>query len=183
MNNKIKSISNSMIILSILAIIIGIVMLFQPAKAIYIIALMLGIHFIVQGIAQIVIGFKTSGYHIAFGVISILLGIAAVTVFASRPEVTVVTFGIIIGITLGLWIIITGVYDIKAAMDLKNASESIWVLILIFGIISIILGLTLMGTPFATGIFSTMFDGIMLIVFGIVKLIDSISLRSKAKNN
>ena len=182
MYNSLKRISNSMIILSILAIIIGIIMLFQPAKAIYIIALLLGIHFIIQGIAQIVIGFKTSGYNIAFGVISLLLGIAAVIVFASRPEVTVVTFGIIIGVTLGLWIIITGFYDIKASMDLKNSSNGAWGLILALGIISIILGLSLMTTPFATGVFSTMFDGIMLIVFGIVKLIDSISLRSKADN-
>lgn len=182
MNNRIKSISNSMIILSILAIIIGIVMLFQPAKAIYIIALMLGIHFILQGIGQIAFGIKAGGSHIAFGVLSLLLGIVSLVVFASKPAVTVVTFGIIIGVTLGIWIVIAGFFDIKAAIDLKNASEGVWVLILIFGILSIIIGLSLMGTPFATGIFSTMFDGIMLIVFGIVKLVDSISLRSKAKN-
>ena len=182
MVNNFKSISNSMIILSVLAIIIGIIMLFQPAKAIYIIALMLGIHFILQGIAQIAFGIKASGSHIAFGVLSLLLGIVSLVVFASRPEVTVVTFGIIIGITLGIWIIIAGFFDIKAAIDLKNASNGVWVLILIFGIISIIIGFSLMGTPFATGIFSTMFDGIMLIVFGIVKLVDSISLRSKANN-
>ena len=179
MNNNLKSISNSMIILSILAIIIGIVMLFQPAKAIYIIALLLGIHFIVQGIAQLVFGFKTSAFHIVFGVISIMLGIASIYVFASRPEVTVITFGIILGVALGLWIIITGFYDIKAAIDLKNTSNSMWGLILVFGIISIIIGISLLSAPFATGIFSTMFDGIMLIVFGIVKLIDSISFRSQ----
>ena len=180
MNNNLKSISNSMIILSILAIIIGIVMLFQPAKAIYIIALLLGIHFIVQGIAQIAFGIRVGGSYIAFGVLSLLLGIVSLVVFVSRPEVTVVTFGIIIGVALGIWIIITGFYDIKASMDLKNTSNSMWGLILAFGIISIILGLCLITTPFATGIFSTMFDGIMLIVFGFVKLIDSISLRSKA---
>ena len=128
MNNNLKSISNSMIILSILAIIIGIVFLFQPAEAIYIIALMLGIHFILQGIAQIAFGIRAGRSHIAFGVLSLLLGIASVIAFASKPAVTVVTFGIIIGISLGVWIIIAGVFDIKAAMDLKNASGGAWVL-------------------------------------------------------
>ena len=187
MVKKFNSIINSMICLSIISILVGIAMMVWPGASIFIIAMLGGIYFIVEGIVQIVIGIKATKYHLpydgtAYGVLSVLFGIICVVVFAMRPDVTVVTFGIIYGIAIGVWVIIAGVYDIKAASLLKKVPNSRWGLILAFGIICILLGIALMITPVATTISFTIIIGISLIVFGVVKLVDTICLRSQAEH-
>lgn len=187
MIKKFNTIIYSMIALSIIAIIAGIAMMCWPVQSIYTFALLTGCYFIVHGIAQIVIGVKASKFHLpydgtAFGVLSLIFGILAVIVFAKNPEATTISWALFMGIALGISIIVEGVYSIKAAMLLKKVPRSNWVLILILGIITIILGILMMSVPFTGALAETIFIGIFLTVFGVVNLIDTICLKSQANH-
>ncbi len=185
MVKKFNSIIYSMIAISIIAILVGIAMICWPVKAIYTFALLTGCYFIVQGIAQIIIGIKASKYHLpydgtAYGVLSLIFGILAVVVFAKNPEATTISWALFMGIALGISIIVAGVYDIKAAMLLKKVPRSNWVLILILGILTIVLGILMMSVPFTGALAETMFIGIFLAAFGVVNLVDTICLKTQA---
>lgn len=185
MTKKFNSIIYSMIGLSIVSIIIGIIMLCWPAKALYTFALLIGVYFIIHGIAQIIVGIRASKYHLpydgtAYGVLSLIFGIICIIVFTAQPAITEMVLSVMYGVAIGISIIIAGVYDIKASSMLKRVPNSNWGLILVFGIISVILGIFLMFSPLATGLAVTMWSGIILIVFGIIQLIDSICLKSQA---
>ena len=171
--------------ISIIAIIVGILMMTKPFEAMYTFALLTGCYFIVQGIVQIIIGIKASKYHLpydgtAYGVLSLIFGILAVVVFVNHPYDTTVAWALFMGIALGISIIIAGVYDIKAAMLLKKVPRSNWVLILILGILTIILGILMMSVPFTGALAETMFIGIFLAAFGVVNLVDTICLKTQA---
>ena len=185
MVKKFNSIIYSMIAISIIAILVGIAMICWPVKAIYTFALLTGCYFIVQGIVQIIIGIKASKYHLpydgtAYGVLSLIFGILAVVVFAKNPEATTISWALFMGIALGISIIVAGVYDIKAAMLLKKVPRSNWVLILILGILTIVLGILMMSVPFTGALAETMFIGIFLAAFGVVNLVDTICLKTQA---
>ena len=186
MIKKFNSIIYSMIAISIITILVGIAMICWPVKSIYTFALLTGCYFIVHGIVQIVMGFKASKYHLpydgtAFGVLSLIFGILAVVVFAKNPEATTISWALFMGIALGISIIVSGVYNIKAAMLLKKVPRSNWVLILILGILTIILGILMISVPFTGALAETMFIGIFLTAFGVVNLVDTISLKTQAK--
>lgn len=185
MVKKFNSIIYSMIALSIIAIIVGIVMMCNPFGTIYAFALMVGCYFIVQGLVQIIIGIRASKYHLpydgtAFGVISLIFGILAVILFVKHPAETAVTWAMFMGIALGISIIVAGVYDIKAATLLKNSPNSNWGLILVFGILTLIIGILMISMPFTGALAETMLIGIFLTAFGVVNLIDTICLKSQA---
>ncbi len=185
MVKKFNNIIISMIVASIIAIIVGIAMICWPVKAIYTFALLTGCYFILQGIIHIYMGVKASKYHLpydgtAFGVLSLIFGILAVIVFAKNPEATTISWALIMGIALGISIIIAGVYDIKAAMLLKKVPRSNWVVFLILGILTVIIGILMISVPFSGALAETLVIGIMLVVFGIINLVDSICLKTQS---
>ena len=116
----------------------------------------------------------------AYGVLSLIFGVLAVIVFAKNPEATTISWALFMGIALSISIIVAGVYDIKAAMLLKKVPRSNWVLILILGILTIVLGILMMSVPFAAAELETMFIGIFLAAFGVVNLVDTICLKTQA---
>lgn len=186
MIKKFNTIIYSMIAISIIAILVGIVMMWNPFGSVYVIALLVGCYFIVDGITRIIIGIKASKYHLpydgtAYGVLSLVLGIIAVVCFVKHPVETEVIWIYFIGLSLGISIIIASIYDIKAAILLKKVPRSNWGIILCLGILTLILGVVFMCMPFAGGLTQVYVAGIFLTAFGVVNLIDTICLKSQAE--
>ena len=116
----------------------------------------------------------------AFGVLSLILGILAVVAFVKNPELTTIYWALFMGISLGISIIFTAIFDIKTAFLLKKDPQSNWVIILVLGIITLILGISMMSIPFTGALAETIMIGIIMIVFGVVSLIDSIFLKTQS---
>lgn len=187
MVKKFNTIIYSMIAISIIAILVGIMMMWNPFGSVYAIALLVGCYFIVDGIVRVVIGIKASKYHLpydgtAYGVLSFILGIIAVVCFVKHPVETEVIWIYFIGLSLGISIIIASIYDIKAAILLKKVPRSNWGLILCLGILTLILGIVFMCMPFAGGLTQVYVAGIFLTAFGVINLIDTICLKSQANH-
>ncbi|MBR2213271.1 MAG: DUF308 domain-containing protein [Eubacterium sp.] len=185
MVKKFNGIIFAMIAVSIITILVGIAMVCWPLKAIYTYALLIGCYFIVQGIIQIVMGIRAAKYNLphdgtAFGVLSLILGILAVVAFVKNPELTTIYWALFMGISLGISIIFTAIFDIKTAFLLKKDPQSNWVIILVLGIITLILGISMMSIPFTGALAETIMIGIIMIVFGVVSLIDSIFLKTQS---
>lgn len=185
MVKKFNGIIIAMIAVSIITILVGIAMVCWPLKAIYTYALLIGCYFIVQGIIQIVMGIRAAKYNLphdgtAFGVLSLILGILAVVAFVKNPELTTIYWALFMGISLGISIIFTAIFDIKTAFLLKKDPQSNWVIILVLGIITLILGISMMSIPFTGALAETIMIGIIMIVFGVVSLIDSIFLKTQS---
>lgn len=185
MVKKFNGIIFAMIAVSIITILVGIAMVCWPLKAIYTYALLIGCYFIVQGIIQIVMGIRAAKYNLphdgtAFGVLSLILGILAVVAFVKNPELTTIYWALFMGISLGISIIFTAIFDIKTAFLLKKDPQSNWVIILVLGIITLILGISMMSIPFTGALAETIMIGIIMIVFGVVSLIDSILLKTQS---
>lgn len=185
MVKKFNGIIFAMIAVSVITILVGIAMVCWPLKAIYTYALLIGCYFIVQGIIQIVMGIRAAKYNLphdgtAFGVLSLILGILAVVAFVKNPELTTIYWALFMGISLGISIIFTAIFDIKTAFLLKKDPQSNWVIILVLGIITLILGISMMSIPFTGALAETIMIGIIMIVFGVVSLIDSIFLKTQS---
>lgn len=186
MVKKFNSIMYSMIALSIIAIIVGIMMVWNPFGSIYVLALLVGCYFIVDGIFRIIFGIRANKYNLpydgtAYGVLSLVFGIIAVVCFVKHPIETELVWVCFIGIALGFSFIIAAIYDIKASMLLKKVPNSNWGLTLCLGIITLLLGIAVICMPFAGALTEIFIVGIFLIAFGVINLIDTICLKSQAE--
>ena len=149
----------AVLVRGILALILGLLMLFvPPIITLEILIIFLGAYFLVDGIFCIVAVISGKTPHrwalLAEGILSIIFGIL---VF--------------------VWPVVTGITEIVyAAMHWKQGSGK-W-LILITGIISIILGAIILAQPAAGLLALVIFIEAYLIIFGIMLIIMSFWLRN-----
>ena len=177
MKSIFNDIANSNIVLSIVAIILGIVMIASPGNSIVALGIVTAAFLIIEGIALIVLDIKASRMYIPFdgmlqGILSLILGI----LLAVNPT----GMAVYIGISVGLWIIITGFAGIRLAIELRHTAAP-WVLLIIMNIISIIIGGIILFAPITSSVYVMIIDGIVLIVHAIVEIIDMIVIKKNIK--
>lgn len=169
--------TNSVIISSILACIVGIIMVAFPNISLTTIGIVAAIYIILHGIALIVLDIKARDFFIPFdgmisGVLSIVLGF--VLIFMPNVLTTIFT------IALGVWIVVSSINLIKMSMMVKGIDEQ-WFLLLILGILDVIAGIIVIFNPFAASLSLTVFAGMMIIVHSVITFVDMIILKKDAK--
>ena len=156
------------LISSIVFAILGIILIINPEGTIKVVSYILGAMFILTGIVKIVNYFLTKGkydlfnYDIAFGVITIIIGI--VTIVYSME------ISSIMRILIGLWIIYSSILRLNLAFKLKTIESNIWISSLIIAIIMMICGLYIIFI--ANAILMTI--GIVILIYAISDIIESI---------
>lgn len=88
------------------------------------------------------------------------------------PEKFVTAVYVIIGVLIAL----TGVNDCIEAFDIKNAGLSNWGWMLVLGIITVIVGATVVASPFAFAEFVMLIAGCALIFDGITEIISGVRM-------
>ncbi|MFO7690131.1 MAG: HdeD family acid-resistance protein [Cryobacterium sp.] len=163
---EIRGVRIAMVISGLLALALGIIVLAQPAATLAVVAVLLGLYFLVSGVIRVVRGLFTHGapggrvLSILFGVLLIVAGI-----FAMRnPLNSLVVLGLIIGIA---WII-EGI-----AVLAETASDSSRWPGLLLGIVSLIAGIVVLFAPLQSLAALVLLVGVFLIVSGIVQVIES----------
>ncbi len=153
----------------ILAVILGIVLLVWPVKTIAIVAVFLGIYFLVAGAIKVGVGIfshSISGgmraLDIILGLFVMVAGIIALRNSAATGEALLIFTVIMIGIG---WII----EGIIALIESGKAESRGWAIT--FGIISVIAGIAVLAIPGWTAFWLVMMTAIMLIVLGVVGVI------------
>ena len=170
---------NSIIISSILACIVGIIMITFPGISIETIGIIAASYIIVHGVALIYLDFSSSNYFVPFdglfvGVLSIIMG----TVLIFRPGIVSLIFTIVIGV----WMILSSINLVKIAMKLCK-TQAPWISILILGILELIAGVVTVFNPFEATLSITLFAGIMLIVHSIINKVDMILIKKDVKDS
>jgi uncharacterized membrane protein HdeD (DUF308 family) len=109
-------------ILGVLSIIVGWALLRTPFQSVEVFIFVIGIFFLIQGVMTFIGAFaRKRGRN--WGIASGLLGIIAGIIVLTYPISSAVTLALIAGI----WLIILGVMQVVAGIQLRNASSQIWV--------------------------------------------------------
>ncbi len=148
----------------ILAVIFGIIALRSPTLVAGAFVIVFAIYAFADGILDFVIAGQHGkagqswGWYVFEGLVSIALGVIAL----AYPGVTLLAIVLLIGIRA----IVMGIVEVVAAFSWEN-SESRW-LLGITGVLSIMLGVLLLGSPAAGGLALLWMIGVYAIVFGIM---------------
>ena len=162
----------------ILAVILGILVLAWPAKTILVAAIFFGAYLLVTGISQVIFAFSL---HVSAGgrVMLFLSGAAAlilaVLCFRSLQE-SILLLAIWIGIGFIFRVVATAVSAISDP-TLPGRGWEIFI-----GVISLVAGVVMLGSPFGSLATLTMVVGIWLIVLGVFEVISAFGIRSASKH-
>lgn len=156
----------AMAISGVVAFVLGIIVLGQPAATLAVVAVLFGLYFLVSGVIRVIRGLFTHGpaggriLSILFGVL--LIGAGIITI--RNPLNSLVVLGLLIGIA---WII-EGI-----AVLAETASDSSRWPGLLLGIVSLIAGIVVLFAPLQSLAALVLLVGIFLIVSGIVQVVES----------
>lgn len=156
-------------ITGVLALIAGIFITFWPKDSAIVLTVMIGIYFLIAGLAYVGLGIFSKGLSGGARALDIILGMLFViggVLMLSNPSESAVVLGIFLGVLVGiLWIV-------EGAVALAQAGSSAskgWAIF--FGILSIIAGIVLLFSPLWGSIILFWVTGVALIVLGIIQIV------------
>ncbi|WP_283137294.1 HdeD family acid-resistance protein [Rhizohabitans arisaemae] len=157
----------------LLAILFGLLALFWPGITVLALVLMFGFFALVEGIFRLVAAFGRAGREsrwllVLGGVVGIAIGL--ITLF--WPGIT----AIVLLVLIAVWAILTGLFEIIAAVALRREISNVWLLALA-GAFSFVFGIFMIALPRQGAIAVVWLIGIYAIVFGIAMVVFSLRFR------
>jgi uncharacterized membrane protein HdeD (DUF308 family) len=152
-------------LLGLAALVIGIVLLFNPVAAARSLAFLLGLSFIVGGLLEIAVGWdaeKRRGASIVLGAVLVIAGVLA----AAWPGVTLFTLALITGLSL----ILHGAGRVGLALMARHEIPG-WGWLVLAGAVNIVIGVIAIAWPQATILVLSLILGAQIAVFGLLLLI------------
>ncbi|HET8927175.1 MAG TPA: DUF308 domain-containing protein [Microbacterium sp.] len=153
----------------LLALIAGVIIIWQPAGAAFFVTAVIAIYAIAAGLVYAGLGIfsKSMGGwarvgHIVLGILFIIAGIIAFM----NLQTTTAWLAVIVAIMVGIAWIVEGIVSLTT---LSSAASKGWTVF--FAIVSIIAGLYLVFSPFWSAVALWLILGIALIVIGIVQIV------------
>ena len=167
--SAINTIRATLGISGVVALIIGLLIVFAPEKTAQVLVVFLAIYFVIAGIAYLGLGIFSKGISggaraldIILGLLFLVGGIIAFANLQATTEFLAVFLGVLIGI---LWII----EGIVALAQLGDAPSKGWAVF--FGLLGIVAGIIVLFSPFWGAAVLFIIAGISLIVLGIVQIV------------
>jgi uncharacterized membrane protein HdeD (DUF308 family) len=169
----------ALLIRGIAAIIFGILAFLWPGATGVALVILFGAYAFVDGIFAIVSAVRAAQAHERWGAFLIEgiigLAIAAVTIYDLR----LTAFALYL--TIAAWALLTGIFELVAAIRLRKEIQNEWLLIL-GGIASIVFGILMIVYPLAGVVTVIWLIGAYAIVFGVMMIGLSLRLRPFAKH-
>lgn len=170
--------SNSIIISSVLAFIVGLIIVLTPEMTIKTISMITAIYIILHGILLVVLDIKATKYYLPFdGLLSGILFIVLGIFLLSKPDIIPMIFTI----ALGVWITLSSINIIKLSLTVKNDYVP-WYLLLLLGILDLIAGLIVIFNPFEASMSIALFTGMMIMIHSVITIVDMIFIKKDVKN-
>jgi uncharacterized membrane protein HdeD (DUF308 family) len=163
-----------LLIRGILAIAFGVLAFIWPGSALGALVLLFGAYALLDGVASIVVGLTGRGaqenrlWLMLGGVFGVIVGVLTFV----WPDITALALVYFIA----AWAIITGVFSIVAAVQLRKEIDNEW-LLGIAGALSILAGLYMAAFPGAGALALTWLIAAYAIVFGILLIALALRLR------
>ena len=162
------------VVRGLLAILFGLIAFFWPGLTFLVLVLMFGVYAIVDGIFAMLSGLVSSKYSprwwvfLLEGIVSVAAGVIAIL----RPGFT----GFVLVMMIAAWAILTGIFEIAAAIRLRREITNEWLLAL-GGFASIVLGVLLFLQPATGGLVITLMIGAYALIFGVLLVFLGLRLR------
>jgi uncharacterized membrane protein HdeD (DUF308 family) len=156
-------------ITGVLALIAGIFITFWPKNSAIVLTVMIGIYFLIAGLAYVGLGIFSKGLSGGARALDIVLGVLFViggVLMLTSPSESAVVIGIFLGVLVGILWIIEGAVALAQAGSSPSKGWSIF-----FGLLSIVAGIVLLFSPLWGAAILFWITGISLIVLGIVQIV------------
>ena len=179
MDSIIIKIFKSSIWSSLGLLVLGILLIFQSEITIISISYIIGALLIAIGVIGLVKYLKSinnkerNELDIIYGIVTIILGIMIIT----NPQ----AIAGIIPFIIGIIIIVASSLKLQYSMDLKKNKNDLWKSTMILSIISILCGILLIFNPFKGAVFITKVIGSLIIIYSILDIVSSLSIRKTSK--
>lgn len=162
------------LIRGIAAILFGIAAFIWPGLTIAVLVLMFGAYALVDGIFAVIAGISARNQSERWWMMILvgLAGIATGVLTFIWPSIT----ALVLLYFIAAWAIVTGIFQIAAAIRLRKEIEGEWLLAL-GGIASILFGVLLILMPGAGALASVWIIGSYAIIFGILMIVLAFRLR------
>jgi uncharacterized membrane protein HdeD (DUF308 family) len=158
----------------LIAILFGVIALTQPAITLTALTLLFGAYALLDGIVSLLSAFHAGRLHQRWWPFMLegIAGILAAGMTVVWPALTL----LILLYLIAAWAIVTGIFELAAAFQLRHLIRHEWLLWLA-GASSIFLGVALFGAPAAGAIVIAWWMGAYALVFGVLILTLSFRLR------
>lgn len=165
----------SLVLRGLVAIAVAVVTFVWPGITLQAIVLLFGGYALIDGVLSIVGSFYASKAHERWGALLLhgLVGIAAAVITFLWPAVTAISLVWLIA----AWAVITGIFQVIAAIRLRRYLAGEWLLALC-GIASIAFGIFLVVAPLAGALAIALWIGVYALAFGC--LLIALGFRLKA---
>jgi len=166
----------TLVLRGVAAVIFGILAYVWPGITFTVLVLFFGAYALWDGVFALIAAFRTQAERRWPLVLEGLVGIAAGVLTFIWPGAATLALLIIIG----AWAFVTGIFEIVAAIRLREEIEGEW-LLLISGLLSVLFGIALAIWPAAGLVAVTWLIGAYSIVFGILLIVLGFRLRNWGK--
>ena len=177
LSTRIKKMSITSIVFSLLFIVTGIFLLLRPETAINVVCYVIGVILVLWVVVSIIQFFsdKNSTNYLSlsfiFGSFVFIFGI----IILIKPAIV----ASIVPLLIGVWMVINGVTKLSYSLSIYKFSKNM--LSVIGSIVIIVFGVTLIFNPFEGAKGLTQIIGIFLIVYSLLDLIESITISLSLK--
>jgi uncharacterized membrane protein HdeD (DUF308 family) len=153
----------SPVIRGLIAILLGIITLAWPGITLSALVLLFGAYALIDGIVCIVGAWRAARAHERWGVLVLegIAGIIAAVVTVAWPGITALALVFIVA----AWAIVTGIFEIAAAVRLRRYIKGEWLLVL-GGIASVVFGVLLAVSPLVGALVLAIWLGVYALIFG-----------------
>ena len=151
------------------ALIFGILITFWPKNSAVVLTVLLGIYFIIAGLAYAGLGIFSKGISGGARALDIILGILFVIggiAMVSSPSESAVLLGVFLGVLIGILWIVEGVVALVQSGDAPSRGWAIF-----FGLLSIVAGIVLLFSPVWGAALLFWILGIALMILGLVQIV------------
>jgi uncharacterized membrane protein HdeD (DUF308 family) len=167
----------ALVIRGLFGIGLGVVTFVWPGITLASLVILFGAYALVDGVFAIVAAVRAMEAHDRWGALVIegIAGIVAGVLTVAWPAITALWLIYIVA----AWAIITGVFEIVAAIKLRKHVQGEWLLALT-GVASLIFGVLIMAAPLAGALVIAIWVGAYAFVFGVMLVALGFRLRSWA---
>jgi len=167
--------STLLIVRGIVGLVIGVIAFAWPGVTIAALVVIFGFYALIDGVTNLILGLTKTRTHARSWATALqgVVGIAAGVLTFMWPGVTALALVIFIG----AWAIVTGIFEIAAAIRLRKVIRGEWLLAL-SGILSVIFGVLVFAFPGAGAVGIAWILGAYSAAAGIILIALGIRLRS-----
>lgn len=169
-NNYIKM----TILSSILYLIFGLLLFFNPEGVIVSISIVIGVLGIIFGTFELILYYKTHSHAaLVSGLFALIAGIVLVT--------NTNILATIIPMLMGIALILQGVKKLEIAALFKEQNSSNWTYMFIAAALTLICGLILFINPILGAIIAIKYIGLLVSIYAVISIADSFIFKDKIK--